>query len=111
MIRGNIITVREITLIVKHKANCFFEVKEQIVSLFLFLSSHLIDGFLIMYQGITISDKRGITAGISLVFVKLINLVTSIFYNNAICTLDTKIFANTVVLLFLNDLDEKIHSA
>jgi len=38
-------------------------------------------------------------------------MVTSILYNKAICTSNTELLMNSAVLLFLNDLDEKIYSA
>jgi len=79
--------------------------------IFLFILDDLVDGFLIIYEGITISDKRGIAAGIFLLYVTLMTMVTSMLYNNAICTSNTELFMNSAVLLFLNDLDDKIYSA
>merc|ERR1712003_106585 len=79
--------------------------------IFIFLLSDFIDGFLIIYESITISDNWGITAGVLVLFVTLTTLVTSLFYNKAICTSNTELFMNTAVLLFLNDLDERIYDA
>jgi len=79
--------------------------------IFIFLLSDFIDGFLIIYESITISDNFGITAGVSLLFVTTMTLMTSIIYNKAICTSNTELFMNSAALLFLNDLDERIYSA
>jgi len=81
------------------------------VLILFFLFSDVIDGFLIIYEGITISDNWGITAGISLLFVTVTTMVTSIIYNAAICTSNTELFMNSAVLLFLNELDEKLYKA
>merc|ERR1712003_85040 len=79
--------------------------------IFIFLLEDIIDGFLIIYESITISDNWGITAGVSLLFVTVMTLFTSILYNKAICTSNTELFMNSAALLFLNDIDERIYSA
>jgi len=77
----------------------------------LFLFRDFVDGFLIIYEGINISDVNSILAGLALLFVSLFALVVSLLYNHAICRTTTAYFQNAAILLFLNDLDEKVYAA
>ena len=49
----------------------------------------------------------GIIAGLCKLFVITLTQVTSILYNNALCTLNTEILMNTAFLLCLNNLVRK----
>jgi len=74
----------------------------------LYLMKDLLDGILIAYEGITISDKRGIFAGCIVVFATVATAYISMMYNLAICTSNTEFYENAAILLFLNDIDEKL---
>jgi len=82
-----------------------------LIIVLLYLLKDFIDGFLIIYEGITISDKRGILAGCVLVFVNFATTFISMRYNLAVCASNTDFYENAAILLFLNDLDEKLYSS
>merc|ERR1719410_174246 len=77
----------------------------------IFLLRDFLDGFLIIYEGFTVSDKKSIAAGVTLLCVTFVTAFTSSFYMEAICTSTSELFSNCAILLFLNDIDEKIYSA
>jgi len=67
----------------------------------------VINGLLQIRKAIDLSDMKLLMSGFRVVTLALLALATSIFYNLAIAETSTDMVVNSVILLFINDLDEK----
>jgi len=80
------------------------------IIIFTYVGNDALDGLFLIYESLFVNDEKGIVAGAVLVYLTVTTVITSIIYNSAIGTSDTDILQNAVLLLFLNDLDEKLYS-
>jgi len=94
-----------------------------VINIFLFLSKDFVDGFFLLYESVSCDtrnsileprhlhkinfSKRGIFASAIVLYITFFTLFTSIIYNYATGSSNTDILQNAVLLLFLNDIDEK----
>merc|ERR1719410_2791469 len=81
-----------------------------ILIIFVFLFQDLIDGFSLLYKSLNVCDKKGGFAGGIVLFITILAFVSSVLYNKAIGTSDTEYFQNAAILLFLNEVDDKMYS-
>jgi len=77
----------------------------------IFLLPDFIDALLLFYESVTVGGKRGILASTVVMYVTSFSFVVQILYNNAIGIRNVDLLHNAVVVLFLDDLDEKIYDA
>eukprot|EP00586_Coscinodiscus_wailesii_P001594 CAMPEP_0172484624 /NCGR_PEP_ID=MMETSP1066-20121228/12162_1 /TAXON_ID=671091 /ORGANISM="Coscinodiscus wailesii, Strain CCMP2513" /LENGTH=424 /DNA_ID=CAMNT_0013249271 /DNA_START=105 /DNA_END=1379 /DNA_ORIENTATION=- len=68
----------------------------------------LLNGLKLIGKAALFHSFRCFTIGIVLVFVTTLAIVTSFFYNYAIAQSDTEMIINAAVLLFVNDVDERV---
>jgi len=71
------------------------------------LGVDIVNGLLQIRKAIDLSDMKLLISGFRLFFLALLALATSIIYNLAIAATSTDMVVNSVILLFINDLDEK----
>jgi len=74
---------------------------------FFFLGTDFIDSVLQLRKAVTLKDSRFLLSGVILFLLTALALYTSIVYNFALAETDTDLIVNTVILLFINDLDEQ----
>jgi len=67
----------------------------------------IINGLLQIRKAIDLFDIHLLCSGFVLLFLALLALATSIIYNHAIAETSTDMVVNSVILLFINDIDEK----
>lgn len=77
----------------------------------IFTLPDFIDGILLFYESVTVGCKRGIFASTIVIYATSFSVVVQILYNNAISIRNVDLIYNAVIVLFLNDLDEKIFDA
>jgi len=75
----------------------------------LFLSIDFVDGWRMMCLGFKDWDWRNFFAGFVVFTVTLLSFVSSCLYNYATAMSSTDILINSVVIIFLTDLDEKLY--
>jgi len=81
------------------------------IMLLIFLASDFIDGFLLIYESLRLSDKRGVLTAVTVLFITTYSFLVSLLFNVAIGVSNIEIMANAAILLFLNDIDEKVFYA
>jgi len=79
-----------------------------VLLLCIFLLPDIIDALCLMYESITIGDTMGLVAGTLVMYITVLSGVISYLFNNAVGTNNTAILVDCAVLLFLNDIDEKL---
>jgi len=78
-----------------------------ILLLFIHLGVDIINGLLQIRKAIGLFDIKLLISGFRLLFLAFLALATSIIYNTVIAETNTDMVINSVVLMFINDLDEK----
>jgi len=80
--------------------------------LLVFLASDIADGILLIYESLRCkrSMKRGIWAGSTVVFITAYSFLVSMFYNLTVGMSNIEVLADAAILLFLNDIDERLYS-
>ena len=74
------------------------------------IGEDLVNGIFQLQKGISFRDKRLFFSGCMLQALAVLALTTSAMYNLAIAETNTDLIMNAVILLFINDLDEKLLS-
>merc|ERR1711933_263955 len=76
--------------------------------LVVFLISDFVDGVLMVYESIRNSNRMGILAGTSVLFVSTYSFIVSYIFNTTVGVSNAEILADAAILLFLNDMDERL---
>jgi len=79
-----------------------------VLLLCIFLLPDLLDSLCLIYESITIGDTMGLVAGTLVLYITVLSGVISYLFNNAVGTNNTAILVDAAVLLYLNDIDEKL---
>jgi len=78
-----------------------------ILLIMLHVGVDIINGLLQIRKAIDLFDIHLLFCGFRMIVLALLALATSIIYNQAIAETSTDMVVNSVILLFINDLDEK----
>jgi len=78
-----------------------------VISVFLF--KDVLDALSLIYEGVTVSDVRGIFAGSVVLFITCESAIASYLFNYAAGASETDILKDAAVLLFLTDVDEQVY--
>jgi hypothetical protein len=78
--------------------------------LLVFLAPDFASGAMLVYDSIKGNDVAGIVAGSSVLFITAYSFIVSYIFNTAIGVSNIEIMFNAAILLFLNDVDEKLYS-
>mmetsp|Transcript_6566 Transcript_6566/g.9711 ORF Transcript_6566/g.9711 Transcript_6566/m.9711 type:complete len:528 (+) Transcript_6566:1-1584(+) len=79
-----------------------------VIMMISFVLIDIIKGFRLMYKATRLISIRCFLGGVILTIVSLVALITTAYYNEAIALSDRDIIVNSVILLFVNDIDEKL---
>jgi len=79
------------------------------IIIFVFLLKDILDALSIIYEGVTVSDVRGIFAGSVVLFITCESAIASYLFNYAAGASETDILKDAAVLLFLTDVDEQVY--
>ena len=74
----------------------------------IFLGQDFIDGILQLQQSVIMKKKRFAISGIVLITLAMWALITSVRFNQGLAEKNTDLITNTVILLFINDIDEQL---
>ena len=72
------------------------------------LGKDLVKSVLQQFLGVENKDLQLIISGLTLYYLTMFAVVASFFYNVVLAASDVELITNTVVLLFINDIDEKL---
>ena len=73
-----------------------------------YLGHDIVTSVLQIYQSVILKSMPLLLSGFIILGLTLCALITSIVYNTALAVTDTDLIMNAVILLFINDMDEKI---
>jgi len=80
-----------------------------VIFMIISLLPDLLNGMKLVYKAASAGSFRCLVSGIFLIFVSVLAGLTSYFYNHAIAMSNTEVIINAAVLLFINDVDERVH--
>ena len=73
-----------------------------------YLGNDLVIGVLQIHEAVVLKEMTLFFSGFIMLCLTLFTLLTTILYNTALAVSDTDLIMNAVILLFINDLDEKL---
>merc|ERR1711933_34230 len=76
--------------------------------LLFFLSTDFSDGILMIYESIRENNRNGVFAGTMILFITTCSFTVSFIFNKTVGMSNVEIMADAAILLFLNDVDEKL---
>jgi len=78
-----------------------------IIVLAFYLGADIVLGMLQLKKAFSVKNHLMFISGFLTIFLTTLAIVTSLVYNRALAEKDTHLVMNTVILLFINDLDEQ----
>ena len=77
------------------------------ILLFIFLFKDLADGAMMVYEGVTLNDRKGTFAGAFVMFLTISSAMISTVYNFSTGISNSDILKDAAILLFIHEIDEQ----